>query len=74
MLRPHLSLVSASSYAQAIIHSLLTRLGADVEVAVPFFGLLMANATTKENYWLTPGTPVADFIRKYLRLPLDDWK
>lgn len=74
MLRPHLCLVSASSSAQAIIHSLLTRLGADVEVAVPFFGLLMANATTRENYWLTPGTPVADFIRKYLRLPLDDWK
>ena len=59
---------------QAIIQSLLVRLGAEVEVAVPSFGLLMANASTKENYWLTPGTPVADFIRKYLRLPLDDWK
>lgn len=56
------------------MNSLLVRLGAKVEIAVPFFGLLMANASTKENYWLTPGTPVADFIRKYLRLPLDDWK
>lgn len=56
------------------MNSLLVRLGAKVVIAVPFFGLLMANASTKENYWLTPGTPVADFIRKYLRLPLDDWK
>lgn len=49
-------------------------LGVNVEIAVPFFSLLMANATTKKNYWFTPGTRVADVIRKYFHLPLDDWK
>lgn len=57
-----------------IIHSLLSRLGANLSVSLQFFGLEMMNPCTKEKYWLTPGVPVADFIRKYLRLPLDDWK
>lgn len=58
-----------------IVHIMMTRIGANMEVAPRLFDLQLQHLYSTEAYWLMPGASITDIISGYTsRHPPNEWK
>ena len=60
---------------QQIVHIMMSRIGANMEVAPRLFDLQLQHLYSAEAYWLMPGASITDIISGYTsRHPPNEWK
>ena len=60
---------------QQIVHIMMSRIGANMEVAPRLFDLQLQHLYSAEAYWLMPGSSITDIISGYTsRHPPNEWK